>query len=205
LIASGEAGVTAERAVEALWGTLCGTKGREALRVALHRLRGLLDAEDSVLTEDGRIALNRSCCWVDAWAFEHALEATIPYSVESAERALALYRGPFCNDENTESWALAYRERLQGRYVRSVLDLGARLEQLQEFERALVCYERGLEHDNLSEAFYQRVLACYAALGRHAEALNTYARCRDRLRKELGVDPSEQTRNLLNAVLASAR
>jgi len=205
LIASGEAGVTAERAVEALWGTLRGTKSREALRVALYRLRGLLEAEDSVLTEDGRIALNPSCCWVDAWAFEHALEANTPYSVESAERALALYRGPFVNDENTESWALAYRERLQGRYLRSVLDLGARLEQLQELERALVCYERGLEHDNLSEALYQRTVACYAALGRRAEALNTYARCRDRLRKELGVDPSEQTQNLLNALLASAR
>ena len=86
-----------------------------------------------------------------------------------------------------------------------MLELGARLEQRQEFERALVCYERGLEHDNLSEAFYQRVLACYAALGRRAEGLNTYARCRDHLRNELGVDPSEQTQNLLNALLAGAR
>lgn len=201
LIASGEAGITAERAMEALRGT----KSREALRVALYRLRGLLESEDSILTEDGRIVLNPSCCWVDAWAFEHALDANTPYRIESAERALALYRGPFVNDENTESWALAYRERLHSRYVRSILDLGARLERLQQFDRALDCYERGLEHDNLSEAFYQRIIVCYTALGRRAEALSTYTRCRERLRKELGVDPSEQTQSLLKALLDSAR
>jgi DNA-binding SARP family transcriptional activator len=61
-----------------------------------------------------------------------------------------------------------------------------------------------LERDDLSEAFYQRVLACHAALGRRAEGLNTYARCRGRLREALGVAPSERTENLRNALLVSA-
>jgi DNA-binding SARP family transcriptional activator len=171
----------------------------------LYRLRGLLEAEDCVLTEDGRIALNPSCCWVDAWTFERALEASTSSSMESAERALALYRGPFVDDENTESWALVYRERLRSCYVRAVLDVGTRLELQRKFERALVCYQRGLERDDLVEAFYQRVMACYAALGRRAEGLNAYARCNERLSEALGVAPSEQTKSLRNALLAGVR
>ena len=205
LVTSGEGGVTSERAVEALWPALRGARSRESLRVALYRLRGLLEAEDCVLTEDGRIALNSSCCWVDAWTFERALEASTPSSIESAERALALYRGPFVDDENTESWALAYRERLRSCYVRAVLDVGARLELQEKFDRALVCYQRGLERDDLVEAFYQRVMACYAALGRRAEGLSAYARCSERLLEALGVAPSEQTKSLRDALLAGAR
>jgi len=202
LVASGESGLTPERAVEALWSQSRGSKSHEALRVALYRLRALLDAEDCVVTEDGRITLNPSCCWVDAWTFEDALEANTPSNIESVDRALALYGGPFVDEENTDSWALAYRERLHRRYVRAVLDVGTQLELRGDFERALVCYERGLERDGLVEAFYQRALACYAALGRRAEGLNAYARCRERLSEALGVDPSNQTETLRNALLS---
>jgi DNA-binding SARP family transcriptional activator len=75
----------------------------------------------------------------------------------------------------------------------------------EEFERALARYQRGLEHDDLVEAFYQRVIACYAALGRRAEGLNAYARCSERLLEALGVAPSEQTKSLRDALLAGVR
>jgi LuxR family maltose regulon positive regulatory protein len=201
LVASGEAGVTVERAVEALWPALGGTRSREAFRVTVYRLRRLLEGEDRLLTVDGRVALNPSCCWVDAWAFEHALEVDAP----SSERGLALYRGPFMDEDNCESWALAYREKLHNRYVRAVLDSGARLEMQGEFEQALAFYERGLERDGLVEAFYQCVLTCCGQLGRRAEGLNAYARCRERLREALGVAPSQQTEDLRVALLTGNR
>jgi len=53
LVASGELGVTAERAVEALWPEFDGMKSREAFRVALYRLRRLLGGEDRVLSAEG--------------------------------------------------------------------------------------------------------------------------------------------------------
>ena len=194
LVASGELGVTVERAVEALWPELDGTRSREALRVALYRLRRLLGGENRVLTAEGCIALNAAHCWVDAWIFESALDVNT---------ALALYRGPFVDDDNTAPWALTYRERLQDGYVRAVLEAGARLEHHQQFEQALGCYQRGLQHGGLVEAFYQRVLACCTTLGRRAEGLAAYARCREHLREALGVSPAEQTEKLRTALLAT--
>jgi len=204
LIASGAIGVTVERAVEALWPALDGAKSREALRVALYRLRRLLGDERSVLTEEGRIALNASHCWVDAWAFERALEANKPDDVP-AEHMLDLYHGPFADDESTAAWAFTYRDRLQSRYVRAVLEAGARLERLDQFEQALACYERGLQYGGLVEALYQRVLACYVTLSRRAEGLAAYGRCREHLREALGVSPSEQTEKLRLALLTTGR
>ncbi len=204
LIASGEVGVTVERAVETLWPELDGARSREALRVALYRLRRLLGDENRVLSADGRITLNASHCWVDAWTFEHALEANESGSVP-AERVLDLYHGPFADDESTAAWAFTYRERLQSRYVRAVLEAGARLEGQEQFEEALACYERGLQYGGLVEALYQRVLACHVTLGRRAEGLAAYARCREHLREALGVSPSEQTEKLRLALLTNAR
>lgn len=200
LIACGEIGVTVERAVEALWPALDGAKSREALRVALYRLRRLLGDERSVLTEEGRIALNPSHCWVDAWAFEANKLDDVP-----AEHMLDLYHGPFADDESTAAWAFTYRDRLQRRYVRAVLETGARLERLDQFEQALACYERGLQYGGLVESLYQRVLACYVTLGRRAEGLAAYGRCREHLREALGVSPSEQTEKLRLALLTPAR
>jgi DNA-binding SARP family transcriptional activator len=204
LVASGEVGVTVERAVEALWPALDGENSREALRVALYRLRRLLGGENRVPSAEGRITLDASHCWVDAWTFEHALEASAGSSNASAERVLALYHGPFVDDDNNEPWAVTYRERLQDHYVRTVLDVGARLEQHGQLEQALACYQRGLRHAGLIEAFYQRVLACCTTLGRRAEGLAAYARCREHLREALGVSPSEQTEKLRLALLAGA-
>lgn len=201
LVASGEMGVTTERATEALWPQFDGTKSREALRVMLYRLRRLLGGENRVVTTEGYIALNPTHCWVDAWAFEHALETNRNLNDASFERLLALYRGPFVDDDNPAPWALAYRERLHDRYVQAVLDAGARLEREQQLEQALACYQRGIQHAGLVESFYQRVLACCLNLGRRAEGLASYARCRDHLREALGVSPAEKTEKLRVALL----
>ena len=198
LVASGAEGVSVERAVEALWPALGGTPSREALRVTVYRLRRLLEGDDCVLTVDGRLVLNAMCCWVDAWAFEQALEEGAPLNAE----VLALYRGSFMDEEHSEVWALAYRERLHTRYVRAVLDTGAGLEKRGELEQALAWYERGLERDALVEALYQSVLKCCAKLGRRAEGLSAYARCRERLREALDIAPSQQTEVLRVALLA---
>ena len=47
-------------------------------------------------------------------------------------------------------------------------------------------YERGLEVDDLSEELYQHLIAGYQALGRQADAVRAYERCRRRLRRRPG-------------------
>jgi len=51
------------------------------------------------------------------------------------------------------------------------------------------------------ETAYQLLMKRHAAAGDRAEALRVYARCREVLRDELGVDPSPQTEAVFLEIL----
>lgn len=58
-------------------------------------------------------------------------------------------------------------------------------------------YQRAIDLDNLSEDIYQRLIFCLKQLGKDAEALNAFRRCRDMLSIVLGVAPSRETKALV--------
>jgi DNA-binding transcriptional activator of the SARP family len=51
-------------------------------------------------------------------------------------------------------------------------------EEKGNIEKAVECYKKSLEADNLAEGFYRRLMLCYHKLGRQAEAIEVYERCR---------------------------
>lgn len=55
---------------------------------------------------------------------------------------------------------------------------------------------RGLDMDNLTEEFYQRLMVCYQGLGQKADAVKVYHRCRSVLSAALGVEPSSRTEEI---------
>jgi two-component SAPR family response regulator len=73
-------------------------------------------------------------------------------------------------------------------------------EQKKEFEKATGYYMKGLTVDNLEERFYRHLMECFYNLGRHANAVKVYRRCRDILAKVLGVDPSLATEELYKRI-----
>ena len=117
------------------------------------------------------------------------------------ERALGLYRGDFLEDEKEAPWAVAMRERLRIKFLRCVMDAARIREAAGNWEKALACYLKGLEADDLHEEFHRRIMICHDRLGRKSEALAAYQRCRRTLHAALGVAPSPET----DAVLSSIR
>jgi len=115
------------------------------------------------------------------------------------EKALELYKGPFLGAESA-AWAISFRERLRDKFLRSIAALGTRLEQTKEYKEALRVYQQGLDVDDLAEGLYQRLMACYARLGRRAEALKVYERCRRTLAAVFGVETSEETATLYRKI-----
>jgi DNA-binding SARP family transcriptional activator len=148
-------------------------------------------------------------CWVDAWAFEalgdRADEASrrgeAARAVALSEQGLAFYRGAFLAGETGVAWTLSARERLRRRFLRQVSQVGRYREAAGEWEQAIEWYERGLDVDDLAEEFYQRLMASYQALGRRAEALAVFERCRGTLAATLGVGPSPETERRRRALL----
>jgi len=180
----------------------------ESFATTLHRLRKLIGLEKAILLREGRLTLDERFCWVDVWAFERLLgqadarwrEGLKDKAVQLMEKALEIYRGPFLAREPEPSWATAMSERLRNKFLRTVGKLGQYWQQASQWERALDCYQKGLEVDNLAEEFYQGLLTCYHHLGRRSEALSVYNRCKKALSSALGIEPSAKTESIYRSL-----
>ena len=122
-------------------------------------------------------------------------------SMAAGRSGWSLWRARWGRGRRRE-WSLPRPDRLRRRFLRGVGALGRRWESAAERRRAVECYERGLDVDDLAESLYQRLIVCYRRLGARAEALAVYRRCRDALASGLGVEPSPETEALHRALRA---
>jgi SARP family transcriptional regulator, regulator of embCAB operon len=110
----------------------------------------------------------------------------------SANVAVCIAREPLLPDyEGT--WLQRRRSQLRdilrrGLMVLSNVSLGNR-----EADLALLYAQQLVELDPLRESGYSQLMRVHAAVGNRGEALQVYARCRERLREELGASPSAET------------
>jgi DNA-binding SARP family transcriptional activator len=192
IIAFGGSNVREQRLVDAFWSDEEGDVATRSLGAALHRLRKLLGDADAIIQQGGALSLDKARVWVDVWAFEDLLAR--PDS-EPAE-VLSLYRGAFLAEDDDEPWSVTMRERLRGRFIHAVGEVGKRLEDTNRPDEAIECYLRGLDADPVIEQFYQGLMRCYTALERRSEALSAYQRLKRMLSISLGVQPSAQTERL---------
>src|SRR5690606_23837886 len=194
LIAFGGRVVNESQLAEALWPHADGDAAHNAFVTTLQRLRKLLSHKEALIYQEGRLSLNDRMCWLDAWALETVNAGADPAGLQSG---IALYRGAFLAQDLDASWTIPARERLRQRFVRHACDLvRARMAQAQ-WDEALRCFEQALEHADTAEELYQQLLTCHARLGRSADVLATYRRCRDVLAARLGTGPSTRTEALL--------
>jgi DNA-binding SARP family transcriptional activator len=212
LITFGGTDVPEDRITEALWSDADGDSAHRSFETALYRIRKLI-GDNVIRLQNGLVTLDRQCCRVDAWDFSRmAREATgvleanagartsaagpRPEVPQQAERALHLYQGHFLPSDANEPWSLSLRERLKSDYIGLVTALGRWWEAAGEWERAIVCFRKGLETEELAEEFYQHLIFCHLKLGQRVQAESVYRRCRTVLSHALGLAPSARTEEL---------
>src|SRR5262245_59458593 len=98
-----------------LWGDMRQPQARASLRQALTGIRRVLGGLDAMRVEAETIALDPAAVAVDALDFEQSATAE---TIESLERAVALYQGDFLagltlDEAPFEEWLLTERERLR--------------------------------------------------------------------------------------------
>ncbi len=208
LIAQGGREVSEDFLTSALWPDAEGDSARQAFDTTLHRLRKLLGSERVIQLHDRKLSLDNRCCWVDSWAFERLLSETEAILANPAadpdgttlarhvQRVYSLYHGPFLGKEFNTAWSVSLRERLRSRYLRHIVNVGVRWQQLHRWDLAIESYHRGLEVDDLAEPLYQNLIQCHYQLGQRSEALSAYRRCRFILSVVLGIAPSPITESL---------
>jgi DNA-binding SARP family transcriptional activator len=222
LIAFGGREVKEERIADILWPEADGDQAHSAFATTLWRLRQLIGSEKAIEFHEGKGSLNPRYCWIDSWAFERIfeqIEAESKRTVEDETRgygedervlqlivkAINMYQGHFLADESEEYWKTSYRERLRNKYLLLITRLGHYLQRIDQWEKAVESYQRGLEIDNLAEEFYQHLMICYRHLGQHARAIEVYKLCRKMLSSVLGIDPSPKTEAIHKALVENTR
>ena len=199
LVAYGGQEVSEQSLCDALWGDEEADAARQALGITVVRLRKLLGVNDVVSQHGGKISLDRTQCWVDAWRFE---ERTAQSNEQGAvSKGLALYEGKFLPDDEGEAWSVPSRERLRGKFIHLLATHGQSLEAGGDTAGAIELYMRGVDADPIVEVFYQGLMRCYQALGRPTEAVSAYRRLRQTLSVVLGVAPSAESQALHRAVM----
>ncbi len=204
LAAQGSKPLSVDLAIELLWPSTDAESPKGSFEVALARLRKLLDLPGVILLTDGRLHFDAPIVWTDVAAFEiheqrwlagcHApSEGARAEAVSNAQAAMVLYRGALlAGEELSAPWQLL-REQLARRFSRLVIECGALLESQGRWREAHDAYERGIAYDTLSEPTYRALMRVQLQLGEHAEALRTFALCRNALEAALGAVPARET------------
>jgi len=194
-----------EELIEHFWPGLPLPAGRDSLSTALSALRRQLEPagvpQGSVLLADRwSVRLDSEKVTTDAEEFERLLDEALPQTPAEERRfplqqALALYKGDLLPGFY-EDWVVREQVRLGERYTEALQQLTLILEEAGDWEAALDTAHRAIATDPYNEVSYRARMRLCAALGRPTVALEAFQELELRLKTELGVAPTLETRRL---------
>lgn len=213
LIAAGGRQVAGSSLASMLWPDNDGDRAQQTLETTLHRLRKYLGDDRYLVMEDSRVTLSSDLVWVDVWSFERSVSAlrrelqhatatpSVEHIVGHAENMLRCYQGHFLSRDETACWSVSLQERLRSKYIHCILELGNFWERHGLWNKAIFCYQKGVEVDDLIETFYQRLMVCFRETGRRPEAIAAYRQCQRILSAVLALEPTAETRSIYLTLL----
>lgn len=204
--------VSTDRFVDGLWGEQPPGNPVAALQVFVHGLRKALRSatDDELILREPvgyRLAVDAGCTDVgQALQLQRtARDARDAGDLALAARSLAeareLWRGPSLEDVRTAPFAQAEAARLdqlqllvEEDHYDAELALGHHASLVHPLTRAV-------DEHPMRERFWGQLMTALYRSDRQADALSTYARARERLADELGIDPGQALQQLELAIL----
>lgn len=206
--------VSVDRLVDGLWGESPPENPKATLQVFVHHLRkalaavalpgsgpGILRRDPGyALAPDVQIDVHRYLA-LRSRAREQAEGGDSATAAALLEESLGLWRGPALADLREFPFAEADAARLDEEWLLAHEDLVDLRLDLGEHESLVPGLEERVRlHPTRERLWGQLMVALYRA-NRQADALSAYARARDQLAEELGIDPGEALRQLELAIL----
>jgi DNA-binding SARP family transcriptional activator len=208
LIALGGRDISSSSIASALWPEADGDNAQRSFDTTLYRLRKMLADDRILVLKDGKVSLDPQYCWVDIWSFERLLgnmqrirsrdtTGKDAYQLDQLiQRIMSLYQDHFLAREEATAWSVSTRERLRSKFIYGLLDIGRYWEIHGFWDKAIQCYQKGLEVDDLIEVFYQRLMLCTLQTRQISEGMAAYRRCRQILSIVLGLQPTPETESI---------
>ena len=200
-----------EQAMELLWPDsepeLAANNLHKAIHMARHALEpSLKSVADShfILTQGQQVLLRApGRLWIDVEEFEEGVTAAKGGSdVKAYEEARALYSGELLTEDRYEDWAAARREHLQNTQRELLSKLAGLYEARGEHQPALERWQELATTDVSNEETHRHLMRLYAMTGNKHQALRQYQICCEALKKELDVEPEQQTRELRQQIIS---
>ena len=205
-----------------LWPDQSNQTARDNLRQTLAILRKAIGDAENAQSPSLDITRNTiqfnlgSDHFVDAVAFttlinacaahRHRHSETCPSCAENRRQAVALYRGDFIDQfylsdsDAFEEWAVLKRGRLRELALDALCQLAEFHTAHGDHQQSLTYAQRQLELDPWCEEAHQQAMRALALAGRYSAALSQYETCRRGLADEIGVEPTEETKALYQAI-----
>ena len=194
---------------------------RNNLRQTLYRLRQVISDPDSssshLMVTVNEVQFNlQSDYWLDVEEFPALLLDTQNHHPESISlcelcvqrlrSAIGLYKGDFMagfslpNCSQFDWWLLKKQEEYHRLALRALTRLGRYHELYGDFAMAEEYAQKEIELEPWREAAYRRRMRALALSGQRTAALREYLVCERVLERDLGVEPSLETRRLYELI-----
>ena len=191
-----------EKLAGLLWPEATGSNARSYLRQALWRIRkaltgGGLDWQEYLRVSDIAICFDdHSDYRLDTTLLLEPVE-TLP--LDEIMDTIALYRGELLPGFYDE-WVILERNRLHAAYQQKMKLLLERLVEDRRWDEVVNWSEQWIRLDHAPEPAYRTLMQAHAGLGNQGMVGATYQRCLESLERELGVEPSLETRRLYEQI-----
>ena len=181
-----------------LWPESTEQQAQTNLRKVLHTLRHALRDSDRLIDVAPRTLQWRADVplWLDVEHFESAL------AEGRLEDAVEVYGGELL-EGRWDEWLLDERERLARLHLDALERLARRHRQDGRWADAIRCAERLVAQDTLREESHRLLMELCRGSGDRARAVRAYHVCASTLQRELGVEPSPETRAVYESLVTA--
>ncbi|HWO95428.1 MAG TPA: BTAD domain-containing putative transcriptional regulator [Bacillus sp. (in: firmicutes)] len=122
-------------------------------------------------------------------------------AIQCLQEGLSLYKGEYLPNRRYEDWCIHEKEKLKLYFLRGAERLASLLMKEHQYDQAIMWCEKILEQDGLWEEAYRLLMVCYLQKNNRPQALKVYRKCRDQLKKELGIVPSAKTEEVYARII----
>ncbi len=218
LAVRGSQKLTRDEVAETLWPDADPAQHPLLLNSLLHRTRKVLEPDgtatrgDSCIIQDGGLlSLNPRKIWTDIKEFS-ALHAAVRQKRASREQdagktlalydqAFGLYQGDILPGDLYHDWAQGHREHIRKIHAEMLTHAASLTEARNDTTRSFTYYERMFSLDPCNEKACRWLMAWHLTAGQRSDAVRFYERCQLALRKELDIEPDDQTRRLYRSII----
>ncbi|MGA7617409.1 MAG: response regulator [Thermoanaerobaculia bacterium] len=194
---------TREKLAALLWGFSGSEQARQSLRQTLFSLRKALRGEEPVLTTlEDKVSIDPDRVDADVIRFQQSIREGTRKSIEDA---IALQKGEFLegfviDEPGFDDWLNEQRETLREIGLHALRELLEIQTESGAVADAVITALQLLSRDPLQESVHRHLMQLYVKQGRPESAIKQYQTCADVLRRQLRVEPADETRQLFESI-----